>query len=365
MKICHLTSVHTHTDIRVFYKECRSLAQAGYEVHYVVPGTEDALIDGIHLHGVTEEKGSRFRRMTKTVDRVYKKAIQIDAQIYHFHDPELIPIGLKLKKLGKKVIYDIHEDMPRAIMSKYWIPVIIRKPVAAVFEAYENYSAKKFDFLITATPYITKRFNNINPNTINVNNFPLLNEFAGSRADVELTKTNSVCYIGVISHIRGVKQVLEAANYIKGTIEFAGRVGSEDILEILHSQKNVQYHGTLNRGEVKSVLSRSVAGIVTFLPEPNHIHSQPNKMFEYMSAGIPVICSNFPKWKEIIEKHKCGICVDPNDSQAIADAINYFLTNPETAALLGKNGQKAIKAEYNWEAESRHLISIYEKLSAD
>lgn len=365
MKICHLTSVHLHNDIRVFYKECRSLAQAGYEVHYVVPGTEDTIMDGVHLHGVTAEKGSRFRRMTKTVSRVYQRALEIDADIYHFHDPELIPIGLKLKKLGKKVIYDIHEDMPRAIMSKPWIPAFIRKPISAVFEAYEDHCSKKFDFLITATPFINKRFMKINSNCINVNNYPLLNEFADSPEDKKSEKTNSVCYIGVISHIRGAEQVLEAANEINGVIEFAGRVGSDDLMEKLHNTKNVRYHGMLNRVEVKNLLKRSVAGIVTFLPEPNHTHSQPNKMFEYMSAGIPVICSNFPLWQKVVEKNKCGICVDPSDPRAIANAINYLLNHRDEASAMGRNGQLAIKAEYNWEAESRHLASIYEKLSAD
>ncbi|MFF2446730.1 glycosyltransferase family 4 protein [Neobacillus sp. NPDC058068] len=362
MKICHLTSVHDHNDTRIFIKECRSLVQAGYQVHYVVPDISDFEVDGVQLHGVMKVNDNRFKRMTKTVNQVYRKGLEIDADVYHFHDPELIPIGLKLKRLGKKVIYDIHEDVPRAILSKHWISAAIRKPVAYAFEVFENTSSKKFDFLSTATPFITKRFKKANLNTVNINNYPLINELLDAHTEGTVKKANSVCYIGVIAEMRGVNQLLHAANLVNGAIEFAGPISSEN-KEKLDKQENVHYLGILNRNELKNLLSKSAAGLVTFLPEPNHINAQPNKMFEYMSAGIPVICSDFPLWREIIEKNECGICVNPEDPQAIAAVINYLLENPEIAERMGNNGRKAIETEYNWEAESSKLIAIYKSFA--
>ena len=172
MKVCHLTSVHSYTDTRIFIKECKSLAKNGFEVHFVVPGAPTSIIDGVHIHGVTKETGNRLRRMTETVDRVYRKGLEIDADFYHFHDPELIPVGLKLKKRGKKVIYDVHEDVPRQVLTKKWLPKFTRILVSKVVEKYENRAAKKFDFIITATPFIRDRFLKIDCKALDVNNYP-------------------------------------------------------------------------------------------------------------------------------------------------------------------------------------------------
>jgi glycosyltransferase involved in cell wall biosynthesis len=120
--------------------------------------------------------------------------------------------------------------------------------------------------------------------------------------------------------------------------------------------------GFLSRQEVKTLLAESMAGIVTFLPVPNHIDAQPNKMFEYMSAGLPVIGSHFPLWKEIIEGNNCGICVDPNQPEEIGKAIQYIFDHPKEAENMGINGIKAIEEKYNWRAEEQKLISTYQSI---
>ena len=120
--------------------------------------------------------------------------------------------------------------------------------------------------------------------------------------------------------------------------------------------------GFLNRQQVSEVLAKSHAGIVTFLPEPNHINAQPNKMFEYMSAGLPVIASNFSLWREIIEGNQCGICVDPLNPKAIGDAIQYLVDNPQKAEQMGKNGRKAVEQKYNWSIEEKKLLTLYKHL---
>ncbi|MEW9500802.1 glycosyltransferase [Jeotgalibacillus marinus] len=364
MNICHLTSVHSKSDTRIFLKECRSLVQAGYVVNYVVPGVENSIEENVNIHGIKKSNGNRLDRMTKTVKAIYLKALEIDADVYHFHDPELMPVGLKLKKKGKKVIYDIHEDLPRALLSKRWINPIIRKPMSLIFEFYEDYASKKFDCLMTATPFITERFNRINTNTVNINNYPLLGELQISNTDIPQSKQKQVCYVGGLNPIRGIYQLLSAADSIKGAgaILIAGPINPNEMKQQLHAHDNIEYLGFVDRVELKKLLASSIAGIVTFLPEPNHINAQPNKMFEYMSAGIPVICSDFPLWRSIIDKHRCGVCVDPEKPEAIAEAINYLLDNPGEAERMGQNGRGAVEAEYNWEQESEKLIQAYKNL---
>lgn len=360
-KICHMTSAHSEFDIRIFIKECISLVNNNYEVHYIVPGVMDTVVNEINIHGVKKEKKNRFIRMTQTTNLIYQKALHIDAEIYHFHDSELIPVALKLKKKGKKVIYDIHEDLPRAIMSKKWIKTPLRKIISVFFENYEDWASQKFDYLFTATPFITERFKKINPNTVNINNYPLLNELQ----NLESKKITSkyVSYVGGLGPIRGSNQLLEAVNLINGSLHIAGPISPDNEKEKFLTHEKVKYLGFINREEVKDLLSSSFAGIVTFLPEPNHINAQPNKMFEYMSASIPVICSDFPLWRSIIEKHNCGICVDPNNPQAISNAINYIFNNPEIAEDMGRCGRIAIEKEYNWEQESKKLLDAYNKIT--
>lgn len=361
-KVCHLTSAHNYNDIRIFIKECRSLASNGYEVHYVVPSTEIQLteIDGVVIHGINRKVKNRIDRMLNNTKMVYQKALEIDADIYHFHDPELIPIGLKLIRKGKKVIYDIHEDVPKAILSKYYINKFLRGIISRIFKIYENNAAKKFSYLITATPNIGERFKKINRNTITINNYPILKELYANES--ESIKQKQISYVGGISIIRGALQVIEASKDIPGKVKLAGPILETEIKNKIEDTSEVEYLSILNREEVKKLLSESLAGIVTFLPEPNHVDAQPNKMFEYMSAGIAVIGSNFPLWKEIIEGNECGICVDPESPKEIKQAMLTILNNPEEAIEMGKRGRKAIENKYNWEQEEKKLLSVYEKL---
>ncbi|MCM8808341.1 MAG: glycosyltransferase, partial [Candidatus Omnitrophica bacterium] len=130
----------------------------------------------------------------------------------------------------------------------------------------------------------------------------------------------------------------------------------------LKGWQNVEYLGYVNREKVKEIFLRSTGGMVLFLPEPNHVNAQPNKIFEYMSAGLPVISSDFPLWKEVIEGNKCGICVNPLNPEEIAEAIKYLVNNPDKAKEMGENGRRAVLEKYNWDIESKKLIEIYENL---
>ena len=363
-KVCHITSVHKAQDIRIFHKECSSLAQAGYDVSLVCANAESEDINGVHIIGVKSNVSSRVARALSTVNQVYNRALKVDADIYHLHDPELLRIALKLKKRGKRVIYDVHEDLPRQIMSKYWIPKLLRTSASSLAETYEDFVCGQLDAVACATGYIAKRFGSINNNTFTINNYPLDHEiWSGNETQ---NKEKAVCYLGGLSQIRGIRHLVDAM-VINADIRLnlAGPWSPQEFrseLKVSEGWKNVIDLGTVSRKEVGQIMARSIAGLVTFLPEPNHINAQPNKMFEYMSAGLPVIGSDFPLWKEIIEGNKCGLCVDPSSPQAIADAIKYIAENPDEGIQMGKNGRKAVIEKYNWKNEALKLMSLYENL---
>ncbi|MCA0986864.1 glycosyltransferase family 4 protein [Guptibacillus algicola] len=364
MKVCHLTSVHSPNDIRIFIKECRSLQKAGYDVSYVVPNTTSFVKDGVNIIGVASEATNERNRMVNTTKKVYEAALKVDADIYHFHDPELIPIGLKLKRKGKKVVHDIHEDVPRQILEKQWIPKYLRKSISVVFERYEHYAAKKFDAVITATPYICERFKRIGSNAYNVNNYPILSELYMDDSDWN-QKKSAVCFIGGITKVRAASEMVEAIGKTDSLLILGGNIAPVALRQDLEENigwKNVRDMGFVDRETVASVMSESLAGLVLYHPLPNHINAQPNKMFEYMSAGIPVIGSNFKLWEDIIKGNDCGLCVDPLNPDEIAKAIEWITNNPQKAQEMGKNGREAIEQKYNWEKESETLIDIYQNI---
>ena len=362
IKVCHISTVHPVFDIRIFHKECKSLEKAGYEVHLIIQHKKDEEIEDIKIHSLPKPK-NRIERFLKLRELAYQKAVEINADIYHFHDPELIPVGLKLKKLGKKVIYDVHEDVPRQILTKPYLNKFIRHIISRTFEIYENYASKKFDAIITATPHIRDRFLKINKNTIDINNFPKLDELY-EPVSWENRK-NEICYIGGISRIRGIVELVKALEYVDTTLHLAGNFESEELekeVVNLPGWKKVKYYGFVDREKIKEILKQVKIGIVTLHPIINYLYSLPIKMFEYMSAGIPVVASKFPLWQDIVEKNKCGICVDPQNPKEIASAINYLLSNDNIAKKFGENARNLVETKYNWQNEEKKLLKVYKNL---
>ena len=366
INIVHLTSVHSRYDTRIFLKMCSSLSKKHYSVTLIVAdGKGNENNNGIKIIDVGKTARGRLFRMVKTTRKVYDAARIINADIYHIHDPELMPIGLKLKKLGEVVIFDSHEDIPQQILGKPYLNNVLLRLISSIFGLYESYVCKRVDAVIAATPFIRDKFLTINPNTIDINNFPIPSELY-SMEDWS-KKKRQVCYVGGISVMRGINEIVSAMNHANDGIrlQLGGEFNESDIKRQIKRKtgwKSVDELGFLDRDDVRNVLEESVAGLVTLHPSINYLDSLPVKMFEYMSAGIPVIASNFPLWEEIIEINDCGFCVDPMDPISIADAINFLIEHPDRAKEMGENGYTAVQNKYNWHIEEQKLLKLYQKI---
>lgn len=363
--IVHLSSVHPRTDTRIFIKECQSLAKSGFDVALIVAdGLGNQNSAGLCIFDVGKSSG-RLQRILQAPERIYQKAVALDADIYHLHDPELLPIGVKLKRLGKKVIFDAHEDFPMQLLSKPYLQNWLKKPLSVMASWYERSASKKFDAVVTATPYIRDKFARFHQDVLDVNNFPVLGEL--EPLDADRSNVSKVCYVGGMDEVRGIRQMVQAMSYVEPEImlSLGGHLGASDFkdsLELEPSWQRVQSLGFLNRQQVKAVYQDSFAGLVVLHPISNYLDALPVKMFEYMSAGLPVIASNFVRWREIVEGNNCGLCVDPLNSQEIAEAVNYLYLNPDTAKQMGMNGQHAVAKQYNWQQEEKKLLDLYQQL---
>lgn len=369
-RVCHITTVRIENDIRIFVKECRSLAALGMEVHLIVSsdGARDECVEGVHLHRLPRVR-TRIARVSLTVARAAREAFRLRADLYHFHDPELMPLGLLFRLAGRKVIYDVHEDFPGTLLSKHYLPRWMRRPLHGLAHAFEQLAARCYNGMIVATPRIGEKFSA--DKTRVVNNFPILEEFAAPACiDYRLRPAN-VVYVGAISRARGIDLMLRgAARSSAQRFLLAGRFMESGLRERLESQpewKRVDFRGWIDRAALAALLDQARVGLVLLRPEPNYVESQPIKLFEYMASGLPVVVSDFPYWRRFVcesEFGPCGVLVDPEDTRAVAAAIDRLLNDPDEAWAMGRNGLRAVRERFNWSHEVGALLDLYRRVAA-
>jgi glycosyltransferase involved in cell wall biosynthesis len=368
IRVVHLTSAHGPFDVRIFHKECRSLARAGYEVIEIGNFEFNGIVDGVTIRGLNRRSG-RLLRGTVSLVYIAREAIRAAGDLYHLHDPELLLVGLLLRAAGKRVIYDIHEDLPRTVLFKAYLPHKVRKPLMWATELTENMLARQMSGLIAATPALAERFSRFKNNTIAVNNYVILDEFTPRSRLVDDAQRPAITYYGGMSTERGLHEMLAAMDLIPKELavklELAGTFYVQEQQNRVMAGpewQHVLWHGELGRADLASLLSRVQVGLVVLHPHPAYLTSHPTKLFEYMAAGIPVVASDFPLWRSIVENADCGLLVDPFNPSAIAGAIERLITDPDEAKRMGMRGRQAVERHFNWGKEEQSLLSFYASL---
>ncbi len=367
MKVCHVSSAHKNDDARIFRLECVSLAAEGYDVYMVVEG-ESKDVQGVHIIGLGKQPESRLKRMTRYTRKAYQVALSLDCEIYHIHDPELLPYARKLKKHGKTVIFDSHENTLEQMEEKTWIPRQLRSLVSRMYRRYATSIFSELDCLVSVTPHIVEQLKVINPRTYMITNYPIVAEYPYREQKEEF----ALCFTGGIDSQWNHKLVIDAISELDGvTYNLCGRSSSDYIesLKRLSGWNKVNYFGKVPFSKAIEIQCVSSAGIALLSPSNNTGGMTGTigntKLFEYMMARLPLICTNFQLWKEIIEKYQCGICVPHNDIQALKEAILFLKNNPDEANKMGENGRRAVIEEYNWKTEEKIMFSMYEELARE
>lgn len=362
MKIIHITSVHPQNDNRILYKECSILAENNYDVTLVVAGAKNETINNVKIIGYEKSNGGRIKRILKTSFwDMLKKCNELHGDIYHFHDPELIFVGLYLKAKGKKVIYDIHENNPAAILSKpYLKSSIIKILLSKVFHLFEQISSVFFDALVTARPDITDNFKH--KKIITLRNFPVLSDLSKyKKIDINKTKP-SVIYVGGMTKLRGINQLLDAFEELDAyELWLLGPIGERELQErIENGCKNVIYFGIVEAYEVFPYIDKADMGVITFLEAPNHVNTLATKPFEYMACGKPMIMSHFLYWKETFQDS--SLYVNPLNSHEIADKVKELFSNDKLMKMMGEKNSKLSQEKFNWQKESIKMLNLYRDL---
>lgn len=364
-KVCHVTSVHPAGDVRIFQKECVSLARAGYDVTLVQQG-ESYEKDGVHIAGFGAAASNRLKRMLFTTRRAYKKALAVNADVYHLHDPELLPYGMKLKRRGKKVIFDSHEDVPADILEKAWIPAPLRKLISRAYARYEASLFPRLDGVVGVTPILCRRLEKCSRRCAMVTNYPIWEEDLSQPA----FQNRKVVFPGLLSELWNIHILLRAAERVGDvTVELRSRQVEEPYgtaLRSLPGWEKVNFPGQVSHAEVLRLFSECSCGIALSKKTANSAGDTGTlgntKLFEYMMAGLPFVCTDFILWKDIVDRWQCGICVDPENVEEVSSAIQYLLDHPEEARRMGENGRRAVKEEFNWGAEEKKLLALYREI---
>lgn len=367
VKVAHLTSAHPPWDTRIAFRECASLAAAGYDVVLVAGGpTTQPLPKGVRLVSV-RKPGGRLERMTRTVWDVFKAALRENADVYHFHDPELLFAGFALRAMGRKVVFDVHEDIPKDIADKEWIAPMLRSPVAFAARMALKTAEKAFSAIVTATPSIARSFTH--RHTVVVNNYPRLDELPPDVVPAS-AREDAVLYLGAITRLRCIEEMVRAMAQpgVPPQTRFllAGLFEDSQLeRESAHvpGWERVEYLGHCTRTQAKALLARARVGLLLYRAAANHEECVPNKLFEYLGAGLPVIIADTMQCRKIVEDNACGLVVDPLDVSAIARAVNWMIEHPDLAHEMGARGRRLVLERYQWSSEASKLTKLYAQIA--
>lgn len=352
-----ISSVHPLSDSRIYHRQVLSLAKH-YSVKYFAQEVEDWQPKDVAY--VPLPRGKQLRVRLGNCWRLLRASLSREARVIHFHDPELLPVGLIAKLFGKKVVYDVHENYSKTIRHKQSIPKHLRGVICILFKAFENLSCRCFDLVLVVTDELRQH---LPGNVHTINNYPHISFTPPvkqlSRGALKLV------YVGLITRARGVINMIEAVKKVTVPVTFdiIGHFNSTEFQRCVEAeiqgQGNINYVPSIPYSSFFNHLVQYDVGMMCLLPNPNHVTSLPNKLFEYMAMGMAILASDFPIWREILDKSRCGILVDPLDSNAIREAIERLESNREELAQMGSQGQQAYQSRYNWESQEKKLISLY------
>lgn len=367
-RVCQITTASRPLDTRVFSRECRTLAQHGYDVVLIIEHDRAETVDGVRIVPLRRAPNRPTRIFLRTWTAL-RLALRQKADIYHFHDPEFILFGVLLRLLtGRPVIYGVREDYPRLAHHKHYLPPPVRPAIGLAVRVVEQTASRAFDAVVAVTEDIASNFAS-HRRTVLVRNFPILPEQPlRAPAGKPVGQPFTLIYVGELTAIRGVCEMVDAMDQLSARIPcrllLVGTFEDAELEAALRKRAFVhtEFLGYVDIRENPDLLQRADAGLVCLHPTRHYVTSLPLKLFDYMMAGLPVIASNFPLWSDIVLGSGAGLCVDPLKPDEIAEAAFRMSMRPDETLEMGRRGQLAVCQQYNWQQESKRLLALYGEL---
>jgi glycosyltransferase involved in cell wall biosynthesis len=378
-KVCHLTSVHSPFDGRIFHRQCRALAAAGYRVTLLAPADfERQERDGVTVVGVPRPR----RRLGRPLVwwRLLRQTLRLRPDAVHFHDPELLLLVPLLRlTLGRRcrIIYDVHEYFVDSIAVKHWIPRPLRPAVAFLARRMERLLVRGVDGLVLAVEGQRALYPYFRGPVAVVRNLPAQALFADPQPHPALDLPGfRLIYVGLILPQRGIGVLLEAMRLLR-------EQGAEDVRLFLIGPETspaymeqirafirrhglgeqMRWLGPVPPDRLKDCLAGADAGVAPGLYTAQYRRpSLFTKLFEYMLAGLPVVCADYPWSRPYVEESRCGLVVPAEDAAAYAQAIRWLRDHREEAREMGRRGREAVLGQYTWEREQERLLAFYREI---
>lgn len=370
-RLVHVTVVHTRYDTRILFKQCVSLARSGLgSVSLIVAdGKGDETCDGVEIRDVGVPRFGRLGRMVAGSARAWARVRREKADLVHLHDPELLPLGLMLRLFGTPVVYDMHENLPKEILTKTWVSAPLRRLLSATVKMFQAFTCRVLPTVFAEQSYV-QDFSFAKKGTV-VLNFPMVDSLIGLVRPKREKFT--IGYIGGVSCERGADVLVAAVSALRSdaAVEdvIVGPVAA-DVAENAVWKQGLAEGWSTATGRLKpedgwALMASCHVGVALLRPSPNFVDSYPTKLFEYMALGLPVVVSDFPLWRSVVDDARCGLAVDPTNISAVQDAFRWMLGHPEEARAMGLRGKEVVSNKYNWASEFKKLRDLYQDLLAD
>jgi glycosyltransferase involved in cell wall biosynthesis len=374
-RVVVLSSVHDALDPRIFHKQARTLAAAGFDVHLVAKHHAQERRDGVWIHGLPTPR-SRLGRPSQWL-RLAWQAWRLRPRLVHVHDPELLPLLLVLRPLlGAAAVYDAHEYYAEEVARRAWIPAPLRRPMARLTHAVETFAARRIDAVVAVNEHMAAGFRRRGARAVAIYNFPPREYFGldGPPSPAPAPGPSpSIVYLGLLSPDRGLATVYEASRrlraanpaacvYVIGRVEWAGLPASVPRDARAWTKAGVEFAGSVPAEAVPAALAEMSVGWIPFHDTANNRRSVPLKLLEYMAAGLPVVASDIGYLSTIVRESGCGLLASAGDAAAHAEALIALMRDPERARQMGDAGRAAVRERFTWAAEGTKLVALYDRL---
>ena len=375
-KIVFLTSGHSPFTPRLFHKELISLRKIFRDLTIIAP--YDKLrdsVDGISIYGVPKYK-SRYNRWA-TLSALYRKARELRPTVIHCHEPDslLVSFLLKTRFPQVKVIYDCHEFHPQSFTEHF--PNPFRNLIKILIEITENYLVSRIEAVVTVNDRLVERFSKQNESITLLPNYPKKDIFRNERRKRTILSTDTVhlIYVGLVSSDRGVFRMVEVIRELEKSVDIKltliGKCSSESLkkefiqkVNKFKLRKKIQYMGHLPHNEtIEHLMNADIALFLVNNKERYH-WGESTKYFEYSAASLPIIISDLPAKRSLIEKNKNGILVNYDSVEEIVNAVQYLIKNKGEARMMGGRGRSFFESHYNWDAIESRLLTLYKNLTS-